>query len=133
MSDYKTPARNFHRIRFEKIRSSFDAKYNIAHDELSDAYYSYWKKGLSHAWKGYDVQATPEQSKTLFDKLHGLIFLKRDVDFHDFVQTLPEKDRIPEREYNEIRDSSGIVIGKVDERARAQIQTLQADGIDLTL
>jgi hypothetical protein len=71
---FKPETRNLDNIQFANLRQTVDAKFNTAHDELSIAYYDFWKHGQSKPWKGYDVQATPEESKALFDKLHGLIF-----------------------------------------------------------
>lgn len=70
---WKPPERNYDGVEFEALRRVVDAKYAQAHDELSDAYYNYWRYGKSKPWRGYDVQRTPEESKALFDKLHGML------------------------------------------------------------
>ena len=41
------------------------------------------RHGKSYPWKGYDVKATPEESKKQFDKLHGLIFLLHEKALHE--------------------------------------------------
>ena len=67
-------ARNFDKIQFSDLRKKVDPAYNKLHDELSDCYYNYWKKGLSKPFvvesNSYDVQATQKENKTLFDKIH---------------------------------------------------------------
>lgn len=73
--------RNFEHIQFETIRKRIDGKYNSLHDELTECYYKFWKKGLSKPFQGYDVQKTPEESKELFDKLHGLLFTMYSIEF----------------------------------------------------
>lgn len=77
-NSYTPPVRNFDRVQFETYRKKVDSKFNTLHDELSDCYYNFWKHGNSKPFnagsKTYDVQETPEESKVLFDKLHGLIF-----------------------------------------------------------
>jgi len=112
--------RNFEGIQFEKLRKVIDHKYNAVHDELSDCYYN--KK----PFRTYGI-LTKEQ----FDKLHGLIFLEREVDFHEENLKQPAKDKIPEAEYNDDIDRDGKVIGKKNEQAAARIAALKAEGIEL--
>lgn len=126
--------RNFDAVQFEDLRRRIDPKFNQAHDELSDCYYNYWKEGKSKPFHGYDVQATLGESKELFDKLHGLIFLYRDVLFHQENFRQPEVDRIPEEKYNNILDDQGQVIGKKSDKAAEKIQKLQSqEGISIIL
>ena len=72
------PQRNTDKIQYETYRKKIDQKFNDFHDELTIAYYDFWKKGESKpvnaGSKIYDVQSTIEQSKALFNKLHGLCF-----------------------------------------------------------
>ena len=75
--------RNFDRVQYADIRKIVDGEFNDLHDSLSDAYYNYWKKGKNKQWKGYDIKNTLEESKELFDKLHSLIFFKRDVKLNE--------------------------------------------------
>jgi len=84
--------RNYKNVQHEELRIIVDSKWTTLHDELSDCYYNFWKKGLSKPFQAYDVQATPEESKTLFDKLHGLIEDKRMIDLYDEFKKLPEGD-----------------------------------------
>lgn len=74
---YKKSEQNTKGIMFEELRKKVDTPFVDLHDELSKCYYDFWKKGKSHPFVNgdniYDVQATPEESKALFDKLHGLI------------------------------------------------------------
>jgi hypothetical protein len=65
--------RNYNGIQYQNLRVDVDPRFNELHDELSDAYYNYWKWGESKDFQGYDVQPTIEESKEQFDALHGLI------------------------------------------------------------
>jgi len=118
--DYIPPIRNFENIQFGEFRKTFDIKYNNVHDELTDCYYN--KK----PYKTYGIL-----NKKTFDKLHALIFLQRDVDFHQENLKQLSKDRIPEEQYNDIKDIDGNVIGKKDQEALSKISTLKTDGIEL--
>lgn len=129
-----TPAtRNYAGIQFESIRRTLDASFNQEHDELSAAYYDYWRKGLSKPWKGYDAQATPEASKVLFDKLHGLIFHRYTVAFHNANMKLPEPKQIPEDKYRYARDEKGQIREDRVQSAQNQISLLQTEGISLAM
>lgn len=66
--------RNLDGTQFESLRKAIDGKFNALHDSLEDAYYNHWKKGLSKAWHGFDVQADSADSKALFDSLHGALW-----------------------------------------------------------
>jgi hypothetical protein len=68
------PDRNYEKVEKGDLRIQIEPAFNALHDDLTEAYYQHWKKGESAPWFGYDVQATPEESKALFDSLHGLIF-----------------------------------------------------------
>jgi len=70
MKEYKSIERNTAGIQHETIRKKIDKKYNDVHDELSKCYYE--KK----PFRDYGIL-----DKETFDKLHGLIFLKRDLEF----------------------------------------------------
>jgi hypothetical protein len=70
MAIYIIPERNYSGIQFEQIRQKIDPDYTDAHDELSQAYYDkkpYRDMGIL--------------DKETFDKLHGLIELKRQIAF----------------------------------------------------
>ncbi|MBA7551145.1 hypothetical protein ES705_43681 [subsurface metagenome] len=45
----------------------------------------------------------------------------------------PAKDRIPEKEYNEIRDEQGNLIEKVTDRAARAIKKLKDEEIELEI
>lgn len=119
---YLPPQRNFDNVQFEKLRKKIDTKFNDIHDELSDCYYG--KK----PFQSYGI-LTKEQ----FDKLHGLIFLKRDVEFHKENLKQSAKDKIPEEKYNDINDSDGNIIGKKDEQAEEEIIKLKNEGLELII
>ncbi|MCK4814575.1 hypothetical protein KA005_02300 [bacterium] len=90
---FQVSNRNYKGTEFETIKKRLSEKYTIAHDELSIAYYDYWKNEKSHAWNGYDVQATKNESKVLFDKLHGLIQMK----FDTAIYTANEKEDVTDQ------------------------------------
>ncbi|RLG73164.1 MAG: hypothetical protein DRO23_09415 [Thermoprotei archaeon] len=117
--------RNTDSIKFEKIRKNIDKKYEDLHDELSDAYYNYWREGASKEWQGHDVQPTLEESKVLFDKLHGLIFLVRDIEFDEENSKLEDDDSGKKKidsMYEERLDS-----------VKNNIKKLKDEGIEITL
>ena len=122
MKDFSNINRNFDKIQFEELRKIVDTKFNVVHDELSDCFYN--KK----SFRDYGVL-----SKELFDKLHGLIFLKRDVEFHEENLKQPENKKISEEEYNEIKDSQGNLITKKNEESQQKINELKAEGIELVI
>lgn len=123
--------RNFDKIQFEALRKKIDGAFNLAHDELSVCYYNYWKLGESKPFRGYDVQMTPEESKILFDKLHGLIFLLRDVVFHQENLKQLIKDRIPEEQYNFEFGALGEHTGKKSDLVLQKIQEFKVQGIEI--
>lgn len=117
---YFNETRNFEKIQFEELRKQIDGKYNAIHDELSDCYYN--KK----PFRNYGV-LTKEQ----FDKLHSLIFQKREVEFHS--ENLKRPEKYDEAKYNDIKDKDGNVIGKKVDKAQEKIQELKNEGIELEI
>jgi len=111
--------RNFDNIQFESLRKQIDAKFNDIHDEISDCYYN--KK----PFRSYGIL-----DKTTFDKLHGLIFLIRDIQFHQENLKQVTENRIPEEEYNFIDEAK--TIRKTDLAAQT-IQALKNEGIELVI
>jgi len=130
---YKPPVRNFDRVQFEEIRRSLDKRFNDAHDGLTAAYYDHWRNGRSRPWQGYDVQPTNDESKALFDKLHGLIFLLRDVAFHDANMSLPEAERYSEDAYRYDRDEQGQITRDRLQESQDSIERLRVEGIEVTI
>ena len=126
---YMPAIRNYDGIQFEAIRKTLDAKFNQEHDGLSVAYYDYWSKGLSNPWKGFDKQAAPELSKVLFDKLHGLIFHRYMVAFHNANMMLPKPKQYSEDEYRWAKDDKGAIIGDNVADAQTAINLLTTQGI----
>lgn len=121
MKDFSDMKRNFDNIQFEKLRKKMDKKFNDVHDELSDCYYN------GKPFRTYGVL-----DKATFDKLHGLIFEMRDVEFHEENLKQPEKDKISEEEYNEDKDEEGNTV-KQNEKAAEKIAKLKAEGIELEI
>src|SRR3990167_2706054 len=70
-------------IQFDSLRKDIDPPFLAAANELSDAYYKFWKRGESSPWQGFDVRATLELSKALFDKLHGALWNAHALAIHD--------------------------------------------------
>ncbi len=70
---WQAPERNLVDVQFAALRQAVEGPYHTAHDELTAAYYDHWRHGEKWPWRGYDAQATPKESKALFDELHGLI------------------------------------------------------------
>lgn len=86
--------RNREGIADAEIRAQVDPTFEALHDALETAYYKFWRQGRSQPWQGYDVQATPAQSKALFDDLHGAIFHAREVALDVADQQRPVNERI---------------------------------------
>lgn len=133
--DWKRPEnRNFDKkVEFVKIRRTLDVPFNDAHDELSEAYYNFWRRGLSHPWQGYDVQATPEESKRLFDYLHGLIFEKQLVALWNANEKLPTYEKYDMYDLRYKRDDSGQVRTDRYRAAIDNINLLKLAGYDITI
>lgn len=120
IKDFSNLKRNWDNIQFEELRKVVDPGFNVIHDELSDCYYN------EKPFRTYGIL-----TKERFDKLHGLIFLKRDIVFHQENLKQLEVDRIPEKEYNEIWDDAGNVIGKKSDQILIKIAALEAEGLIL--
>lgn len=117
--DWKPPDRNFDNIQFADLRKTLDDKFNQVHDELSDCFYN------GKPFRTYGIL-----TKDQFDKLHGLIFLQRDVTFHEENMKSAVKDQIPEDEYNFIDDAKTV---KKSDQAAVKINGLKAQGIELVI
>jgi len=117
---WKPNSRNFDGIQHENLRKKIDQKYNDLHDELSACYYS--KK----PFRNYGIL-----DKTTFDKLHGIVFLKRDIEFHTENLKQSKSDRIPLEEYEHVFDSKGNITGKKSEVAKKRIEELKKEGLEL--
>ena len=114
--------RNFKGVQFEELRKEIDPKYNTVHDELSDCYYN------NTPFRGYGIL-----TKEKFDKLHSLIFQKREVEFHDENLKRPQGKQYDEKKYNDITDKDGSVIGKKVDIAKDKIQELKDEGIEIEI
>lgn len=104
---FKVKPRNMERIQYESIRKKVDQKFNEAHDLLTEIYYQEWKIGnYTNDFHGYKPlpNATPEEAKQLFDKLHGLIFhlhtlaldAQNETDGRLYPKLREDLDRFPE-------------------------------------
>lgn len=103
---FKKTERNFDYIQFAELRKQIDSRFNTIHDELSECYYD--KK----PFREYGIL-----DKEIFDKLHGLVFMKRDVEIYEEN----EKQSIPDEE---IRDT-------FDKRILREIKAFERDNIIL--
>ena len=74
--------RNYDNIQFAELRQNIEQKYNNLHDELSSCYYG--KKPFR------DMGILDKET---FDKLHGLIFLELEVEFHDAHESLSQEKK----------------------------------------
>jgi len=119
--------RNLAGVQFEALRRNLDAGYNNLHDSLEDSYYNYWKHGQSKSWNGYDVQPTAEESKELFDILHGLIWLHYTEELHAENRKLPAEKRYDENKYDIIRDKDNRPIGRRSAKATQAIKTIKTE------
>ena len=130
---FQVTVRNTAGIQFDRVRQALDSKFDTAHDALSAAYYDYWRKGISHPWKGFDVQASPEESKILFDKLHGLLFFIYTVRFHQANMLQPLALRYDEELYRYRREPGGTLLEDKLLPSQATIDALQLEGISIVL
>ena len=96
---WKPPTRNFDKIQYEGYRKVVDGKYTKLHDDLSDCYYNFWKLGKSKVFDAgmtkYDKQDTVEESKTLFNDLHGLVGHLHEKALEDHHSAQPEEEKDP--------------------------------------
>ena len=94
---YIPAQRNYGKVQFENLRKEVDPVYTDLHDRLSETYYDFWKKGLDKevnlGGNLYNRQPTPEESKALFDELHGLIEHKRVQKMNDTNSKKAKKDK----------------------------------------
>jgi len=94
---FKKITRNFDGVEFESLRKVVDEKFNVLHDELSVCYYDFWRheksKVFDSGYAKYDVQSTVEESKVLFDKLHGAVGDEYSLKLIAKNASLAEKDR----------------------------------------
>lgn len=89
------PTRNFSGVQFQALRERIDRKFCDLHDSLEEAYYgdrgedgrwvagTGWRNGQSSPWYGFDVLATPEQSKAQFDEIHAFLHAAYLLIFHE--------------------------------------------------
>ena len=128
---FKRPVRNMDGIMYESLRKKVDAIYNDLHDDLSEAYYDFWKKGLSKPFFAWDVRNTPENTKLQFDILQGVLWNVYVILFHKVNQVDPAGG-IPEDQYRYVRDEEGTIILDKVQAARDWLQTNSAQyGIPL--
>lgn len=133
---FEAARRNFDGVQFENLRRTLDHRLNQLHDELSAAYYDHWRQGKSQPFQSFDVQATPEESKALFDKLHALIFAHYDILFHEANLAQPVQDRIDEEKYDVVRGKKKgdkTIRYRKSERAVTMIAERAAEGIEITV
>lgn len=126
---FTPPQRNYNNVQAEGLRRKHDAPFTAAHDQLSDAYYNFWKQGnYTKSWRGYkpDQNATQEEAKALFDKLHGYINAKHEIKLY-------EENESDEENFNEkIKHGMEVVVdGKTRmQRTKDVIASLESEGIN---
>jgi hypothetical protein len=130
--NFSNMKRNYKNVQHEQLRRKVDPKWTVLHDELSDCYYNYWKKGESKPFQGYDVQSTPEESKSLFDKLHGLIEDKRMIDLDGEYRKLSEEEKTEKmKKYFDACVDDEKTEKKID-RVKGRVSQLNQEGINIT-
>ncbi len=121
--EFSAPQRNIEsNIQNYDLRKTIDPLFNQVHDELSDAYYN--KK----PFRNYGVL-----TKAQFDKLHSLIFLIYDVRLNEENLKLQSSKQMPEKDYDDIFDDKGNVVGRKSVEAAKKIQELNAEGFNLII
>ncbi len=95
--------RNYTGIQFEALRRVIDPAFHAFKDELEEAVYgdrlpdgstdksTGWLAGVSKPFRGMDKQATEQESRSLFDEIHGHLFTLHTLVLHDenVAQGLP--------------------------------------------
>lgn len=133
--------RNLEGVEFEKARKAVDSQINALHDQLSDCYYGYWRQGKSKPFvvgaRSWDMQATPAESKDLFDKLHGLIFMHHEKKLFEFNDAQPAREqdaRLKGLADNEqVSEKTGAVIAPRRTTVENGIAALAAEGIEFDI
>lgn len=79
-------------------------------DTLEDAYYNHWKLQRSKTFLTFDMQETLQDSKALFDRLHGIIWNFHFLLFHIFNTERLIDERISGERYRYVYDEKGVLI-----------------------
>ena len=122
--------RNFDNVQFASLRANVDPPFNALHDELEEAYYQFWKLGQSHPWLGFDVQATPAESKALFDRLHGALWWAYDIKLNDANDALAQPDRFDADRIDPVVNPDAPVNQQIRKRDFAKQLWRNASGFD---
>lgn len=89
---YHRPIRNYENVEHEKLRKLIAPKYDLLHDDLSEAYYDYWKQGKPKDFQGYDVKSKHKDNLNQYNKLHSLIHAKFEKEMYDENEAAAAKD-----------------------------------------
>lgn len=126
-------------IQFYRARIGVDPKFLALVAELEVAYYGHWRHGVSHPWRGHDIEpkTTAVEAKALFDRLHGAIWTAHTIAVAEANDALPENDRYPAEKIDPERDDDrgekttavGLAQAKLeaDPEALALIKSWAAD------
>lgn len=106
---WNTAERNMDGVEHEQVRKLMDTKFNAVHDELSDCYYN------GKPFRTYGIL-----DKATFDKLHGMIFDLRNVEFDKVNKSLPVEQHIPEEKY-----AAGLAMSV------SRVAVLKTEGLEL--
>jgi len=132
---WKARKRNLDGIQFEELRKRIDPRFNALHDQLSDCYYNFWEKGLSKPFsvggRMWDVKPTVAESKVLFDKLHALIFHRRDIVFHEENMKQPANKRYSEEKYRYTRNDLGEIIKDKTQASLDYVEQKRLEGFEV--
>jgi hypothetical protein len=124
--------RNLAGVQHQEVREIVDARFNALHDELEACYYGAWRQGKSKPFHGHDIQANPEESKLLFDRLHGMIFHLRELAFHRAnLQEIPKARRVALTDYQTIHDAEGRAVDSRQALSKRHLRECLALGLDL--
>lgn len=144
------PIRHFAGVQNESLRTAkirgqqFDDIFNEIHDRLEESYYGErdvdgtfipgtgWRDGISKPFvigpHIFDVQSTPEESKELFDTLHGLLWKRYQVAIHKINLSLPRNQQLPREVYDAgKRDENGNVLEWKSDTAQVALDAAKSD------
>ncbi len=117
----------------EHIRAHIDPVYKPLRDGLKAAYLD-WRQGVPHAWKGFDKEATPAESRTEYLRLRTLLLAKYSHAFDRVADILPPENETVEADVTPAEVDEVKAARKARLVGAAQlIADAQADAIDIDI
>jgi hypothetical protein len=90
-------------IRHGKLRKTIDIKVVDIHNDLSQAYYDFWRQGISHPITygptTFDVQPTPAETLDYWNNLQAAMTHFYTVYFHQRNMEVPPPIKVDESKY----------------------------------